>query len=159
MLYKLKTSCQWRMLPIENDEVKWISVYKLFNHWSQHQVFSNIFESSLKDLKNSKAHGHLSQVNLDGTPSLAKHGGEEVSYQFRKKGQTTNLLVCTNKAGKILALSEGIAGNHNDLYEVERYVKPMLKLIKSVGYDLKDVLFQADKGFDSQVFTKSGTQA
>ena len=154
MLYKAKTGCQWDMLPIENEEITPNAVHRMFDRWSERGVFSDVFESSVGTLQKSKPHAQLSEINLDGTHSLAKNGGEEVAYQFRKKGQTRNLLYCTNASGKILGISKGIAGNHNDLYEIKKHVDPMLKLIKSVGYDLKDVLFQADKGFDSQGFRK-----
>ena len=34
----------------------------------------------------------LSEVNFDGSHSLAKKGGESVAYQGRKKAKTTNIL-------------------------------------------------------------------
>ena len=40
-------------------------------------------------------------------------------YQGRKKRSTTNSLYLTDRHGLPLALSSPIAGNHNDLYEIE----------------------------------------
>jgi hypothetical protein len=47
----------------------------------------------------------LSVLNLDGTRSLVKKGGEKVAYQGRKKGKTSNILPITDRNGYIIASS------------------------------------------------------
>jgi hypothetical protein len=59
----------------------------------------------------------LSVLNLDGTQSLAKQGGEKVAYQGRKKGKTSNILPITDRNGYVIASTGILEGNHNDAYE------------------------------------------
>ncbi len=68
-------------------------MYSTFSRWSKHNVFEKIFKASVGHLKSDPIAGQLSEINLDGTHSLAKNGAEAVAYQRRKKGKTTNLLV------------------------------------------------------------------
>jgi hypothetical protein len=57
----------------------------------------------------------LSNLNLDGTQTLAKKGGESVAYQGRKKGKTSNILPITDRNGYIVACTGIVAGQHNEL--------------------------------------------
>jgi hypothetical protein len=41
----------------------------------------------------------MSSVQLDGSHTPAKRGGEAVAYQHRKKSKTTNALFLTDKKG------------------------------------------------------------
>ena len=58
----------------------------------------------------------MSSVQLDGSHTPAKRGGQAAAYQGRKKSKTTNALFLTDKQGIPLAVSEPIDGNHNDLF-------------------------------------------
>lgn len=44
---------------------------------------------------------------------------EEAEYQDKKKRKTTNTLYLSDRQGLPLAISNPIAGNHNDLYNIE----------------------------------------
>ncbi len=66
MLYKAKSGCQWRMLSIDNKEIT--------------NFFEKIFKASVALLKSDHLAGQLSEINLDGTHSLAKNGAEAVAY-------------------------------------------------------------------------------
>ena len=57
----------------------------------------------------------LSSVDLDGNHTPAIRGGETVEYQGEKKRKTTNELYLTDRQGLPIAMSEPVAGNHNDL--------------------------------------------
>ena len=46
-------------------------------------------------------------------------GGESAEYQGRKKRTTTNALYLAGRQGIPLAMSEPVAGNHNDLFDIE----------------------------------------
>ena len=66
---------------------------------------------------------NLSELNLDGTHTLAKKGGESVAYQQRKKGKTSNILPVMDGKGYIVATTGIIAGNHNDAYELKPHLQ------------------------------------
>ena len=68
----------------------------------------------------------MSSIQLDGSHTPAKRGGEAVVYQNRKKSKITNVLFLTDKNGLPLAMSEPIDGNHNDLFRVDFFFLKML---------------------------------
>ena len=76
-----------------------------------------------------KADLDLSCVNLDGTHTPAKRGGDSVAYQRRKRAKTSNLLVLVDANGYVLAASPLMAGNHHDAYQLVPTVKAMLKAL------------------------------
>ena len=94
----------------------------------------------------------MSIVNLDGSQTLSKKGGEYVSYQARKKAKTTNMLYLTDKQGVIIAVSEPIAGNHNDLFNIKIYFKKMLEDLNEAQISTKGLFLNADTGFDAKDF-------
>ena len=68
----------------------------------------------------------MSSVQLDGSHTPAKRGGEAVAYQSRKRSKTTNALFLTDKQGIPLAMSAPIDGHHNDLYKINIFFLEML---------------------------------
>jgi hypothetical protein len=56
-------------------------------------------------------------VQLDGTYTPAKRGGEAVAQQGRKKCKTSNMLILSDSKGIPITCSDQIAGNHNDAFK------------------------------------------
>ena len=56
----------------------------------------------------------MSSINLDGSHTPAKRGGEGVGYQGWKKCKTTNMLILTDNQGIPIGWSAPISGEHND---------------------------------------------
>jgi len=54
-------------------------------------------------------------VDLDGSHTPALRDGQGVEYQGRKRRKTTKALNLADRQGLPLAMSEPVAGNHNDL--------------------------------------------
>src|SRR5690606_15762033 len=130
ILYRLKTGCQWRELPTKqffHVPCSWNSVYQHFARWSTENVWDQIkgviVEKDKKDLD-------LSSIQLDGSQSLAKRGGEGVGYQFRRKSTTSNMLFFCDNYGIPLSCSEVIPGNHHDVYDIENQLSKMLEEIR-----------------------------
>lgn len=94
----------------------------------------------------------MSCINLDGSHTRARCGGEAMGYQGRKKSKTTNMLFLIDNQGVILFFSPPISGNHNDLYEIESYFEAILEMAKEAGISLKYVFMNGDAGFDSESF-------
>jgi len=76
----------------------------------------------------------------------------EVGYQGRKKYNSTNMLFIIDNQGVILFCSNPISGEHNDLYEIEKYFKQILEMAKKAGIDMDGLFMNADGGFDSKSF-------
>ena len=92
----------------------------------------------------------LSEINLDGSHTIAKKGGESVAYQGRKKAKTSNILPVTDKNGNILSSTDIIAGNHNDAFNLKPHLQTALKDIKQSGLDIAGAYFNADMAFDTK---------
>ncbi len=92
----------------------------------------------------------LSELNLDGTHSLANKGGEAVAYQGRKKAKTSNILPIMDANGYILASTNIVEGNHHDAFELKEQLQGAFKSLKRLGLDLKGAFFNADSAFDTK---------
>jgi len=79
ILYRLKTGCQWRELPMNQffrGKYSWQSVYYHFQKWSKNGSWEIVWGNLLKKYKQ---HLDLSNIQLDGTHTPAKRGGESVA--------------------------------------------------------------------------------
>ncbi|MGL4612191.1 MAG: transposase family protein, partial [Trueperaceae bacterium] len=90
----------------------------------------------------------LSEVNLDGSRTLAKKVGERVVYQGRKKAKTCHQLPLTEACGFIIAICQLLPGNHNDTFNLKDSLATSFKAVKRLGLVLQGALFNADAGFD-----------
>ena len=120
ILYKLKTGCQWRQLPVNqffNDKkLTWQGVYYHFNEWRKDGSWKRVW---LNVLRLNKRFLDLPSLQLDGSHTPAKNGGQAVGYQGRKAAKTTSSLFLAANTGVMLACPTPQAGNHHDLFEIE----------------------------------------
>jgi len=103
-------------------------------------------------LKLNKAILDMSSIQIDGSHTPAKRGGEEVAYQKRKSCKTTNLIFLTDKLGIPLAVSDPIAGNHHDLFEIEKSMSKIESDLALAEISSNGLFMNADAGFDSLSF-------
>ena len=147
---RLKTGCQWRELPMRDlfgqHRISWQTVFYYYSKWCKDGSWYKLFTALLnynRQLLN------MSSVALDGSHTLVKRGGSEVSYQGRKSGKTANILLLTDKQGIPLGCSEIISGQHNDLFEIEKNVSKILDTLIDAKISYKGLFLNADAGFDS----------
>lgn len=62
------------------------------------------------------------------------------------------MLFFSDAQGQILAFSRPVAGNHHDLYEVEKMTDGIFDDLRSAGLRIDGLFMNADAGFDSQKF-------
>ena len=96
----------------------------------------------------------MSSVELDGSHTPVKRGGQAVGYQGRKKAKTTNMLFLTDKQGIPLGCGDPVSGNHNDLFDIEKNVSKIIDTLKESEIEYKDLFMNADAGFDSRKLRK-----
>jgi transposase len=152
ILHKLKTGCQWRELPMKEffrSSYKYGAVYHHFQKWSKDGSWERMW---VELLKKHKALLDMSSVQLDGTHTPSKRGGEAVDYQARKKCKTSNMLILTDSKGIPIAASNPISGNHNDAYELKENMKVMFENIEKSNINIEGLFLNADAGFDSKEF-------
>jgi transposase len=128
-------------------ESSYSAVYHHFSKWSHDQSLKTVWKQSILTIQDDL---NLSELNLDGTHTLAKKGGPSVAYQRRKKGKTSNILPITDGNGYIIASTGIIAGNHNDAYQLKPHLQTAFKDMKKLGLPIAGAYFNADKAFDTK---------
>lgn len=152
IIYRLKTGCQWRELPMKQFfrvKYQWQSVYYHYQKWCKDDSIKHLWTEVLRKYKHLL---DLSSIQLDGTHTPTKRGGEAVDYQGRKKCKTSNMLIMADSRGIPVACSDAISGNHNDAYELKENVSQMLKSIESSSIKTEGLFLNADAGFDTKEF-------
>ncbi len=152
ILFRLKTGCQWRELPMKQffrGQYSWKSVYYHYQKWCKDGSWERIWYILLGKYKHLL---DMSSIQLDGTHTPTKRGGEAVAYQGRKKSKTSNMLIITDNQGIPLSCSEPVPGNHNDAFELKANFKGMLNDIQKSGISTDGLFLNADAGFDSDDF-------
>jgi transposase len=152
ILYRLKSGCQWRSLPLKaffgDTPISWQNVYHHFNQWSKDGCWVTIWQHFLVE---HRAELDMSSIALDGSHTPAKRGGEAVAYQGRKSAKTTNALFLVDKQGVPLAMGEPQAGNHHDVYDIKTIFQTMLDTLKAAEIKVEGLFLNADPGFDATV--------
>lgn len=152
ILYRLKTGCQWRQLPMKQFfrcKYNWQSVYFHFQKWCKDGSWQRVWDNVLNRNKHLL---DLSSIQLDGTHTPTKRGGEAVGYQGRKKSKTSNMLILTDNQGIPLTCSEPVEGNHNDSFNLVPTVQKMMTGLESSDIRIDGLFLNADAGFDTEEF-------
>ena len=156
ILYKLKTGVQWHQLPVKalfgQKYLSWQSVYHHYRKWC---LCGFWYECWTKLLERYKSNLDLSSVDLDGSHTPAIRGGEQVEYQGRKKRNTTNALYLTDRQGLPLAMSEPVAGNHNDIFDIEVQFEIVTATLEEAQIPVEGLFLNADAGFDTKEFRRA----
>lgn len=96
----------------------------------------------------------LSSVQLDGSQTICKNGGECVGFQARKAANSCNSLFLADHKGLFLVCSSPLAGQHHDLLQIRQVFRELSELLKEVGIDTAGLFLKADAGFDSEGFRR-----
>lgn len=164
ILYVLYTGCQWKSLPTkefmdeENDiELTHQAYAHHFRKWAKDDSLRALFMASIIAIS---MYIDLSEINLDGTHTIAKKGGEAVDYQNRKKAKTSNIFPATDRNGNVIAFMPVLPGNHNDCYNLEARFKELVEAIKYIAIFLdadqtiEGAYLNGDPGFDVKSIRK-----
>jgi len=127
-------------------------VYYHFQKWSKDGSIERLWQCLLE---NHSELLDMSSIQLDGTHTPVKRGGQAVGYQGRKKSKTSNMLIITDSQGIPLTCSDPISGNHNDAYQLVDTVETMLRRIELSNIKTEGLFLNADAGFDTKEFRAS----
>jgi hypothetical protein len=86
------------------------------NKWSKADWWRTIW---INILTQNRRFLDLSSLELDGSYTLARNGGDAVGYQGRKACNTTNSLFVPDSQGFILTISTLQKGQYHDLYQIQ----------------------------------------
>ena len=150
ILYRLKTGCQWRQLPVKQFFTKniltWQGVYYHFNEWTKDGSWTKVWTSILSS---NRQYLDLSCIQLDGSHTPVKRGGEAVGYQGRKSTKTTNVLYLADNQGQMLACASPQEGQHHDLFNIQELFEELCQMLTKANINIKGLFMNADSGFDS----------
>ncbi|WP_229316927.1 IS5 family transposase [Larkinella sp. C7] len=152
ILYRLKTGCQWRQLPVERffeQPYSWQSVYHYFRKWANDGSFKNLWVAFLTQYR---AQLDLSCIQLDGSQTPAKNGGDAIGYQSRKRCRTTNLVFLCDNQGQMLACSQPLGGEFHDSHELKTVFEQLTQVLQAANLPIKGLFLNADAGFDTDNF-------
>lgn len=145
--------CAVGVLPVTalfaERALTWQGVYYHFRKWFLSGTFYRCWTGILEKYPDRL---DLSSVYLDGRHTPAIRGGEGVEYPGLKRRKTTNALYLTDRQGFSLSISESVAGNHNDLYEIEVQFEVVTATLENSGRDVGGLFLNADAGFGSKNF-------
>ena len=152
IIYRLKTGCQWRELPLKewlNGDISWQGVYHHFRKWANDGSLTRVWVELLKSQRRLL---DLSSIQLDGSQTICKNGGESIGYQTRKAANTCNSLFMADNKGQMLVCSRPVSGAHHDLFEIEQVFKALCSWLKAAEIQTEGLFLNADAGFDSDEF-------
>lgn len=120
ILYKLKTGCQWHMIPTMAIFTEVVLHYKTifgkFRQWGKDGSWQKSLESLLgrnRDMID------LSSADLDGSHTVARRGGEEVGGAAHKAAQTTNAIFIADLQGIPMAMQQPYKNDEKYLLDRE----------------------------------------
>lgn len=152
ILYKLKSGCQWALLPVEalfSGEVLTAgAVYHHYRKWCKAGEWKGMW---LGLLDKHRREFDMSSVDLDGSHTTALRGGEHVGYQGRKKRKTTNALYLTDRQGLPIVMSSPKSGEHHDVHDIDDVMKAMFDDMKKANVRVDGLFLNADAGFDCDI--------
>jgi len=126
-------------------------VYHHFRKWSRDGSLKRFWAHSIDMIRDQLDTTHL---NLDGSHTLAKKGGEAVSYQRFKRAKTSNILPITDRNGFVIASTNIIAGHHNDAWELSTHLKHAFRSLHRLSIAISGAFFNADAAFDMRAARK-----
>jgi len=136
-----------RSRQFRKKEISWQAVYYHWQKWNAAACFEQIWQQSIHLIQNELDCAHL---NLDGSHTIAKKGGESVVYQHRKRAKTRNILPISDANGFILASTGIVAGNRHDAFNLKANLQAAFKSIKRLGIVIVGAFFNADSAFDTR---------
>ena len=148
-LYKLKTDCQWHMLPVlsffTGRVLHYKTMYGHFRKWSRNGEWEKVWGIVLHPYKSFL---DMSSVELDGCHTTALRGGECCGYERCKKRRTINAIYVTDNQGTPLAMSTPVSGSHNDVYNISEVLSELFSELNSSALIVSGLFLNADVGFE-----------
>ena len=153
ILYKFKSGVHWALLPVNSlitkGKLKYGAIYHHFRKWTLDGSWALVWQKLLEKYRYLL---DLSIAFFDGTHTLAKRGGQKVSYQARKKAKTTNTLWLTDTQGLVVCFIPPLSGKNNDVFEVEKHLETLVNQLKKSMIQVDGLFLNADAGFDNDLF-------
>ena len=154
ILWVLHTGMQWKCLPVPKatdgtDVIHYTTLYKVFARWSDDGSLEHAFIASVAHLS---AHNHLdlSILHGDSTNTVAKKGGDGISYSGHKHQKGEKVITIIDNHGYILAPLPVAPVNEADIVLLPEGLKALKRVVKLTGLSIQGSYINLDGGFDSK---------
>jgi transposase len=159
ILWVLYTGMQWKCLPVPQDShgkpaIHYTTVYKVFARWSDDGSLEHAFIASVQHLSDHHQLD-LSILHGDGTNTVAKKGGDGISYSGHKHQKGEKVIAIIDNNGYVLAPLPVAPVNAADTVLFPKGLKALKREAKLTGLGLKDAYLNLDGGFDSAANRKA----
>ena len=132
ILYKLKTGCQWHMLPVSSFFTGRVLHYKTgyghFRKWSRNGEWEKVWGIVLHRYRSFL---DMSSVELDGGHTTALRG-----------------------QGIPLVISTPVSGSHNNVYNISEVLSELFSGLTPSALSVSGLFLNADAGFDTEQFRR-----
>ena len=154
--YRLKTGCQWHIIPVSSffagRLLHYKTVYGHFRKWSRNGEWEKVWGIALHRYRYFL---DMSSVELDGSHTITLRGGRGCcGHQGCKKRTPPNAIYDTGRQGIPLAMSTPVSWSHNDLHNITLVLQDLFAGIKDSGLSVSELFLNADAGFDSAQFRR-----
>jgi len=164
IIYILYTGCQWKMIPIDTGsdgkpEVHYTNIYRQWKKWVEKGSIENIFRNTISKLQ-SLGKLSLETIQVDGTNTVAKNGGDKTGYSGHKHQKGNKIIAATDKNGYVLAGANIETVNQSDMKLLIQSLNELKSNLKPFKDEIKGrSTINLDSGFDSKENRKLITQA
>lgn len=140
MLYRMRTGCPWRDLPVEFG--CWNSIYQQFNRWSSKEKLYKIFKTLIQepDLEWAFIDGSIVRAHQHGTGAVSK---EHQAIGKSRGGNTTKIHMAVDGYGLPIEFTL-TGGEVHDCKAAPEFIKHLPRSEYTI----------ADKGYDSEEVRK-----
>jgi hypothetical protein len=131
------------------SEIHYTTVYKAFAKWADDSSMENAFVASAGHLA---AHCplDLSVLHGDGTHTVAKKGGDGISYSGHKHQRGEKVIAIIDNHGYLLSPLPVAPVNRSDTVLLPEGLKALKRVAKLTGLSLHRSSLNLDGGFDSK---------
>jgi transposase len=154
ILWVLYIGMQWKCLPVPKDgdgkaEIHYTTIYKVFATWTDDGSIATAFVASVDHLS-AQNQLDLSVLHGDGTNTVAKKGGDGISYSGHKHQKGEKVIAIIDNNGSILAPVPVAPVNEADTILLPESVNMLKRIAKLTGLELNRSYLNLDGGFDSK---------
>lgn len=154
MLTFLYTGCQWKQLPITNDdrgkpEIHYSRIFRKFQIWRRDGSLQHVFENSIFLLKDFNLLD-LRILHGDGSSTPAKKGGNRIGYNGHKHFKGEKVIAIVDRNVNVLAPYTIAPGNKNESPLFKKALSNLKAITKAVGLNIKGSIMSLDGVYDSK---------
>lgn len=154
----LYMGCQWKMLPIDQDEtgnaeLHYSQIFRVYQQWVECGSLVHIFEHSVFILHQENLLD-ISVTHGDGTTTMAKKGGDVLGYSGHKHMKGEKVVAFVDRRCNVLSPMTIAPGNRHEGPLFKKALASLKDLFKRIGLSLKGSITSLDSAYDSKTNRK-----